>query len=110
MTTDNQFNITSIGWGSELIENMLDRVQQRSKLRFKHIVLTDFDAHILNKKAQRSEVIPIRKVWGDPQTPPDLDLLLSLGMPGVPAEDSKMGCYCSPGCLCKRKAIVSQPR
>jgi hypothetical protein len=84
MTTDDHFNITSIGWGSELIENMLDRVQQRSKIRFTHIVLTDFDAHILNKKSYRSDVIAIRKVRGDPLPSPDLDLLASLEVNGVP--------------------------
>ena len=84
MITDNHFNITSIGWDSGLIENMLDRIEQRSKLRFTHIVLTDIDARILNKKAYRSDVIPIRKVRGDPLPPPDLELLASLEMPGVP--------------------------
>jgi len=84
MNTDKYFNITSIGWGSELIENMLDRVQQRSKIRFTHIVLTDFDAHILNKKSYRSDVIAIRKVRGDPLPSPDLDLLASLEVNGVP--------------------------
>ena len=84
MNTDKYFNITSIGWGSGLIENMLDRIQHRSKIRFTHIVLTDFDARILNKKSYRSDVIPIRKVRGDPLPPPDLDLLASLEVAGVP--------------------------
>ena len=84
MTTDNQFNITSIGWGAVLIENMLDRLEQCSKVRFTHIVLTNFDAAILNKKSHRSDVIPVRRVGGDPLPPPDLDFLASLEVIGVP--------------------------
>ena len=84
ITTNSHFNITSIGWRAFLIEDLLDRIQQRSRLRFNHIVLTDYEAAILSKKSYRSDVIPIRKLKGDPLPPPDLDLLASLETEGVP--------------------------
>ena len=109
MTTDKYFNITSIGWGSELIGNMLDRVQERSKIRSTHMVLTDFDAHILNKKAYRSDISPIRKVRGDPLPSPDLDLLASLEITGVATKDSKTGYCCSPKpCVTVNQLLLSR--
>ncbi len=84
MLSDNFFNITSIGWGSGLIEEMLDRIQESSDFRFTHIVLTDYDSAILNKKSYRSDVTPVRKVRGDPLPVPDLELLASLETDGVP--------------------------
>ena len=84
ITTDKNFSITSIGWRAFLIEDLLDRIQQRSRLRFTHIVLTDCEAAILNRKSCRSDVIALRKLRGDPLPPPDLDLLASLETEGVP--------------------------
>jgi len=84
MPSDPHFNITSIGWDALLIEKMLDRIQVSSEFGFTHIVLTDIDAAILNKKSHRSDVIPVRKARGDPLPPPDLDLLASLETEGVP--------------------------
>jgi hypothetical protein len=84
MPSDTHFNITSIGWDALLIEKMLDRIQESSDFRFTHIVHTDIDAAILNKKSHRSDVIPVRKARGDPLPPPDLDLLASLEADGIP--------------------------
>ena len=84
MQSNTHFNITSIGWSALLIEKMLDRIQESSDFKFTHIVHTDIDAAILNKKSHRSDVIPVRKARGDPLPPPDLDLLASLEADGIP--------------------------
>jgi len=78
-------HITSIGWGSILIEGMLDRVQERcNNIRFTHIVLTSADVLELERNGSRNDATPIRISLKEPLPEPDLALLASLETDDVP--------------------------
>jgi len=78
------FHITSIGWDADLINGMFDRIQEKTYIRFSHIVLTNIQAIDVMKSKQRSDVIPIRRAMNELLPAPDLDLLASLEKDDVP--------------------------
>src|SRR6476661_7245553 len=82
MTTP--FHVVTVGWDPSLVEGMLDRVQNRTDIRFSHIVIARRELAAFKNGRTRTDVHLVRPDARAALPTADAELLLSLERPDVP--------------------------
>lgn len=78
------FKIVSVGWSANLISGLLASIQDRTSIRFSHIVLTGRERAAFACEQYRSDIYCIREDVAEKLQDVDAGLLASLEGPGIP--------------------------